>query len=322
MTAPRHERPPPAFGPPAANVSIRDLRAFLLVAELKSFTKAAERIHLTQAGVSSLIRSMEQTLNCRLFERTTREVHLTLEGRRLYPFALRIVHDMQDFQAEVASLDRQRTRTLSIGATPLVCATFLPQLCYDFKKIQPDIQIDVTEIPFEGVPQAVENGQVEIGLSGDANHLGALSRHVIGSFSLVWLTRRREGVPPGPGGDRSTISWRQLSDGPLILLKPDDPFQLMVDRYLRAADQRMTGHISVGSVVTQISMVSAGIGDAIVPSIALPLDTSGFVIRRLVNPDVSMSFLGLTAEGVAPGPKLLQFLQIAKDRLPSLFAAA
>lgn len=310
----------PAARGPGMNVSIRDLRAFLTVAELRSFTKAAERIHLTQAGVSSLIRSLEQTLNCRLFERTTREVHLTLEGRRLYPFAVRIVHDMQDFQAEMANLRQQRTRTISIGATPVVCSTFLPQLCYEFKKVQPDIQIDVTEIPFENVPQAIETGQVEIGLSGDADHLGSLSRHVIARFSLVWVSKRPEGMPPGPAGGAATIDWRQLSDAPLIMLKPDDPFQLMVDRYMRAAGQRLTGHISVGSVVTQISMVSAGIGDAIVPSIALPRDTSGFVLRRLVNPEVSMSFLGLTAEGIVPSPKLIQFLQIAKNRLPSLFA--
>ena len=64
------------------NLSTRQMRAFLQVARIDNFTRAAEQAHITQAGLSILIREMEKQLGCRLFDRTTRMVSLTPAGRR------------------------------------------------------------------------------------------------------------------------------------------------------------------------------------------------------------------------------------------------
>jgi DNA-binding transcriptional LysR family regulator len=64
------------------NLSMRQMRAFLHVARIGNFTRAAERAHMTQAGLSTLVREMERQLGARLFDRTTRMVSLTTAGRR------------------------------------------------------------------------------------------------------------------------------------------------------------------------------------------------------------------------------------------------
>lgn len=85
------------------NLSTRQLRAFLQVARVGNFTRAAEQAHITQAGLSILIREMERQLGCRLFDRTTRVVSLTPAGRRLLPVVERMVTDLDDVAAELGA---------------------------------------------------------------------------------------------------------------------------------------------------------------------------------------------------------------------------
>src|SRR6185295_1838768 len=75
------------------NASVRQLRAFLSLAELRSFTRAAARSHLSQPAFSALIRALEDAMGARLFERTTRSVELTVEGRLFLDSAQRLVRD-------------------------------------------------------------------------------------------------------------------------------------------------------------------------------------------------------------------------------------
>jgi len=77
------------------NISRRQLEAFLAVARLSGFTRAAERLHLTQSAVSLLVRELESQLSVRLFDRTTRAVQLTDAGRELYPFAEKALAELQ-----------------------------------------------------------------------------------------------------------------------------------------------------------------------------------------------------------------------------------
>ena len=76
------------------NLSTRQMRAFRHVARTGSFTRAAELAHMTQAGLSILVREMERQLGVRLFDRTTRVVQLTAAGRRMAPVAERVLHEL------------------------------------------------------------------------------------------------------------------------------------------------------------------------------------------------------------------------------------
>jgi DNA-binding transcriptional LysR family regulator len=110
------------------NLSTRQMRAFLQVARLGNFTRAAEQAHITQAGLSILIREMEKQLGCRLFDRTTRVVTLTPSGRRLLPVVERLVTDLDDVAAQLGAEGDEARQTLRIAATPLVSSHLLPQV--------------------------------------------------------------------------------------------------------------------------------------------------------------------------------------------------
>ena len=82
------------------NLSLKQLKVFLGVANASSFTKTAQSMHLSQAALSAIIRELETQLNCRLFERTTRTVALTEAGRLFYPTAMKIVETLEKSRSE------------------------------------------------------------------------------------------------------------------------------------------------------------------------------------------------------------------------------
>src|SRR6202035_1112187 len=113
--------------------SSRQLRAFQLVAQHRSFTRAAEALFITTSALSVLIRELETQLGFRLFERTTRHVALTGYGSEV----LAVVQlNGEQFDTAVSRIGRSATdagRTLSLGATPLVAANILPRAIKEFR---------------------------------------------------------------------------------------------------------------------------------------------------------------------------------------------
>ena len=86
------------------STTLRQLKAFVLVAEQNSFTKAAEILCLTQSALSGLIKELEQNLDVKLFDRTTRKLHLSDAGSRLLPQARRVLNEMSVLNEKVDNL--------------------------------------------------------------------------------------------------------------------------------------------------------------------------------------------------------------------------
>src|SRR5688572_32914317 len=108
------------------NITSRQLKAFLLTARHQSFSRAAERLFITQSGMSVLIRELEDQLGFRLFDRTTRRVTLTEFGTRFLPIADRNVLELEAAAANIGRSASVASRRLSLGAMPLIANKLLP----------------------------------------------------------------------------------------------------------------------------------------------------------------------------------------------------
>src|SRR5690606_736055 len=120
------------------NLTFRQLKAFLLVARLGNFTRAAEQMYVTQAGLSIMMRELESQLDVRLFDRTTRFVTLTAAGEQFLPVAKRVIDELEESAAQLGALSAQTRRTLRIGVTPLASHNILPQPCQEVAQLPPD----------------------------------------------------------------------------------------------------------------------------------------------------------------------------------------
>src|SRR5688500_18016150 len=123
------------------NLSMRQMRAFLHVARIGNFTRAAEQAHMTQAGLSTLVREMERQLGVRLFDRTTRMVGLTAAGRRLLPVVERVLGELDEVTGRLGAEGDEARQTLRVAATPLVSSNLLPQVFARFRESHPRIRL-------------------------------------------------------------------------------------------------------------------------------------------------------------------------------------
>ena len=105
------------------NITLRQLRAFVAVAELGSFTAAAGRMHLTQSALSVLVRELERELGARLFDRHTRRVLMTEAGHELLPYATRVLAELEQAASSVAGLRDKRRGRLRLAVPQLMAST-------------------------------------------------------------------------------------------------------------------------------------------------------------------------------------------------------
>src|ERR1700730_8432997 len=142
----------------------RQLRAFLLVSQHHSFTRAADALFITPSGLSLLIRELESQLGFRLFDRTTRHVVLTAYGHELLPIAQKSLADVDGAVSRIGRTATESSRTLSVGASPLIAANVLPQAIKEFRTHRPDLQIQLVDCEPASIIPMVESGKVDIGL--------------------------------------------------------------------------------------------------------------------------------------------------------------
>jgi LysR family carnitine catabolism transcriptional activator len=147
------------------DISTRQLRAFLALAESRNFTRAAVQSHLSQPAFSALIRALEEQLGLRLFDRTTRSVELTVEGRLFEESARHVLHEAQQALADMHAHAARRRGRVSLALLPSLAAGWLPPLLASFHARHPDIQLDVADVLSEDCLERVRSGRADLALA-------------------------------------------------------------------------------------------------------------------------------------------------------------
>jgi LysR family transcriptional regulator, carnitine catabolism transcriptional activator len=256
--------------------SSRQIRAFLLVAESRSFTRAAEKLLLTPSAVSVLIRELEIQLGFRLFDRTTRHVALTPDGLQLRAVARRTLEELDAATSRIA-VARAANQSLSIGAPPVITADVLPQAIKEFQDQRPAVSVDVFDADLTMVRQRVEAGKLDMGL-GFYPRVSRVFARPFFRFNLMVI--RPESALSSAG---TSVTWSTLKREKLIALPAASPLQQLIDRHLARA--------GVVSRRAFVAMVSAGHGAAVIPSLGLPACRKrGVLVYRLTNPVVTVDY--------------------------------
>lgn len=170
------------------HLNSRQLVAFLEVARLHSFSKAAEQIPMSQSGMSMLIRDLEEQIGARLFDRHPRTVTLTDAGRGLIPVAQRIVHDLRSLGSLIEGSEAATRSRLDIAATPMVSMSLLPDLLREFTISHPQTALSVSDVDVNTVRQRVLDGEADIGLGFFVKPAAGLVRKPLCKFRLLCIS--------------------------------------------------------------------------------------------------------------------------------------
>ena len=238
----------------------RQLRAFLLVAQHRSFTRAAGALFITPSGLSILIRELENQVGARLFDRTTRQVLLTKEGSQLLNSVEQHLQALGDAMSQIGRPGENEV-ILSFGAPPSWTSGVLAQAIRDFRSRHPDFRLRLVDVDAATIQEKVEAGELDMGLGFFFKHLPGIRRIPMYRFSLM-AVRPKTGNAPW----RSSTNWSSLKGERIIALQPSLPIRQLIDRHLAKAGVTYEPSLVLNYLNTQIAMVAAGEGIAIVPS--------------------------------------------------------
>lgn len=311
------------------NMSYRQLRAFVLISRLGNFSRAAESLHITQSGLSAMMRELEANLKCRLFDRTTRTVTLTTAGEQLLPAATQAVHELELAASKLNDIDAKAKRSLSVAATPLVSSSLLPVVYQSMRRRYPDLYIRLIDCDLNRARTLVENGDVDFGLGFFFRASKGIERSLLCSFQLMHVTpldsvQSEDGVeqqftPGGTQFDLGSVPWSELKDATLIGLPSDNPIQQVVETHLRKIRHTDGERVPFNHFDTLIAMVAAGMGSAVIPTFAL-LACRRYRVKCaiLTGPTVPLGFYRITKKGREHAPAMQEFTNTLVSLLPGL----
>ena len=274
------------------DITSRQLRAFLLVAEHRNFSRAAGRLFVTPSGLSAIIRELERQVNATLFERTTRHVSLTEAGEALLVSARRTLTEVDEVMAKLDRPGAAAPSPLRIGSTPLVANTVLPQAIREFRSRRPEFTFQLFDGDAATLMQRIEGGTLDIALGVFLKHLHGVRREPLFRFFLMAVRSNTL------AGSRATIPWLALKRDKLLALDRSFPLQRLIDRHLARAGITQPATLELNSLYTLIAMAEAGEGTAVIPSFALPgCRHRAVVTSRLTQPPVYLDFHKIRRSG-------------------------
>lgn len=264
------------------NVSLRQLRVFQAVAELGNFTRAGSHVGLTQPAVSRAVTELEQQLDLKLLDRTTREVSLTTAGRALAAQLERVLDDLDAVLQDVRGMATQRQGRVRVASSPTLSASLLPECIARCHVEHPGLDLVLLDRIQHDALASVLSGEVDFGVVIDPGRLDGLHAEPILTepFRFVCPT----GHPLARR--RASIRWSQLSGEDLVLLDQASGSRRLIDEALRTHGVQAHVAQEVGHVTTIFRMLAAGLGVSIVPTLALPPEGLPGIVARPLTPRV------------------------------------
>lgn len=272
------------------NVTLRQLRAFVEVAEAKHFTRAADKMDLSQSTVSTLVRELEVNLDLRLFDRHTRMLSLTQAGAEILPLARKALADLDSVLGSSSELKTLGRGRVSIAASSLQAALMLPRVIRDFGTAHPGVTVDLHDVPQPDVLEMVRSGAVDFGIGTESGVRHDLGARVLMTDTFVIM------MPPGhPLSRKRELQWTDLEGYPMIGSPPGNPLREQVDVALARHGVELVRRYEISLPLTIIGMVEGGLGIAVLTTTASRLALSlGLVVKPVTNPvikrDVSLLF--------------------------------
>ncbi|KJV27661.1 hypothetical protein VI06_13535 [Aquitalea magnusonii] len=279
------------------NLELNELQAFLAVAEKSSFKAAAEALYLSQPALSRRIEKLEQSLQVRLLERTTRSVRLTEEGAHFLLHAQNVVDELEQAMSGLSERAERRSGVVSIASIPSVAQHLLPAALAGLAASYPALCLRVFDEGAQEVLEQVLAGHADFGI----NFIGAEDPNI--DFEPL-LTERYLAVVrhDHPLAAQRRLRWEDLVGERLIGVSQRSGNRLLLDHHLASLPQRPRIHYEASHLQGAYGMAEAGLGVLVVPELSLtPAYRHQLTGIALTDPQISRTLGLITRSGYQPG---------------------
>lgn len=273
-------------------LDLRKLRYFLTVAEELHFGRAALRLHLAQPPLTRQISALEAQLGFTLFDRTSRTVSLTAQGRSFLPYARSVLEQVELAQTIAGKLAAGTAGQLALGyVSSIALSDLFSQAIQAFAQRFPEVQLTLVECASGSLGAQVADGRLDIGLSRLLPQTPQVQAQSLGTERLVAAVSS-----DNPLASLPDVSVAQLGAYPLILFPADygSGLNQSVEQLYRHHGVPLRAGPTGRQITSIIALVAAGQGVALVPECTRSLMKKGVTYKPIVEPDACAQLLVLT----------------------------
>ena len=276
------------------NISLEDVRAFLVIAELESFSQAADRLAVSQSALTRRIQKIEDHLGARLFNRSTRRVELTAVGREFGPLARRMVGEFERSLGQINDVIQKRRGVVAIASLMTVAYGLLPLVAERFATAHPNVRMRVLDATGPEILAHVRSGEAEFGIDMEGEPDAEIAFEPLAVERYVLACR-----PEHPLAGDTPVRWSAIERHARVVLGP----QSGIGRQLRAAVPSLDWQFEMQHLSTVMGFLAAGIGAAAIPSLALTSTNRAHLVSRpLIDPEVTRRIGIIRRRGAALSP--------------------
>ena len=269
-------------------MDLYQLRSFYETVREQSFTRAADKLFLTQPAISLQIKALESELDEVLLERNRRQIRPTPAGEILFAHAKEVLARLEKARDDIAALKQVLRGRLAIGTSDTNCTYILPNLLAEFRARYPAVELDIRNRMSPEVSNLVLNDEVDFGLAT----LPVKHRDLVSES----LFERRDVLICHPDhvlGKRHRIGLKQLVEYPFLVLERGSTSRQLLDEVFQREGLALQVEMTLGGIEIIKRYVEIGLGVALVPEVAVEAEVAAEKVRAIQVNGLAKRQIGL-----------------------------
>lgn len=290
--------------------TLRQMEGFLLAAELKSFSRAAEAMRITQSAFSQLIRELENSLGVRLFDRTTRHVNLTAAGEAMAKRMGGAIDVIDDACEEARAIARIESGHLTMGTLSSLAAGLVTRALGQMRRAFPGVSVTLQEAGNDEIVSRVDRGALDLAVCAWIEDAPSLSFQPLFDDELVVLLPLDH-----PKASASQLLWADLEqDGLVLPLRLSSTYRA-ISEAIRTHGVSIKVEYEMATLSTGLSMVRNGFGLLFVSRIITQeMNMEGLRALRIEEPPVRKIGVYRRADR-SPSPAAVKFEELLRSEV-------
>lgn len=259
-------------------MELRHLRYFLAIADTRSFTRAAERLHVTQPTLSHQVKQLESLIGTVLFERNTKEIALTAAGRLFKPYCERILKEIESSALAISELEGLMRGTLRMAVFHSFSHSMLPAVLSEFALRYPGVHVTARLVPRVDMERDLLNAELDFAVAYVADDNDQIVADRLFDEELVLVVGSKHAY-----AGRKAMPMRGLAELPLVLLTAEFGARQFVDRFFAGTGLRPHVVLEMNAIEPILAIIRDS-GLATVLSAGAIVDGTGLRTVRLTDP--------------------------------------
>ncbi|PKG55285.1 MULTISPECIES: LysR family transcriptional regulator [unclassified Shewanella] len=290
------------------NIQIKSLHCFLTLVEVGNYTRAAEKLHLTQPTLTKMIQRLEDNLGQPLLIRNNQKVIATEAGRALVCTAQQIVGQWHRLREDLNNLNGLQTGQLRLGVCPMM-GEMIIELVAHFRQKYPGIELSIQELGGFGAEQALLNDSLDLTFTAlPTTHAQEFNSLDLKGYPLLACMPKDHLL-----AKNESISWQDLAPYPFILYNDDFSLTKLIYRLSRAANVDLNIAAQSGQWDFIAAMVEAKMGVAILPKPICQKVNSENLIYKTLSPQLTWDLALIWRKNLPLTPAASTFLKLSKE---------